>query len=675
VVKALRHYYLRIDARSLGLFRLAFALVLVADLFRRWRYLKEFYSNEGVLPNHNHLFNIRESGQVWSFLHAFSSPDENYFAFVLILLVYVIFFLGYQTRVFHALSLVCLVSLTGRNILLENAGNYAALALLGFTLFLPLGSRFSLDSLRASMAARDEKTAAELNDRAEIRAEVVQAERRPGWTPTSLAAFAVLAQLAVIYLSTALQQRGAWRDGTALHYALNVERWVSGAGAFARTLPAGLLSTWTLALYGAGWAIPALIFVPVAVRWTRWAAIALMIFHALTLGVFFSFGLYAWSLLAAAALLIPDETWDRLEGKPKERRRRTVIYDATCGVCLWLARLLVRLDLRHNLTLQGNDDITELLVGKPRGGIYRVVPPKELTSELVLETLVVVDPAERVFTRSRAVSQVIQALPFGWLVAWVMRVPGIAQLLDLLYDAFAARRQRISVAFGKGACGIRPPPAQDSEAEGQGDASPDVAPSTRLTRLVCGAFREISVAVVFVAMLAQTTTANALPMKIPQGKVLEAIAAWPRMLARWNVLTPEPPNVDEVFIIDAQTRNNQSVDPLTGQEPQADPGAMRGTGLGQLWGDYLYRIHDKEWAEFQKALRDYLAKGGPKWDGASGDKQIAGYDAYWIKQPIPAPGEARTAEATREKVFSYSRGGRLGLDRNLPLLRPDSNRR
>src|SRR5262249_27699106 len=152
--KALRDHFLRIDARSLGLFRIAFGLVLLFDLFRRWRWLRDFYSNDGVLPNHNHLFNLRDTGQVWSIYHAFSSPGENHFAFALTLIFFVIFLLGFKTRVFHALSLILLVSLTGRNILMENAGTYASIALLAFTLFLPLGSRFSVDSLRASFDNR-----------------------------------------------------------------------------------------------------------------------------------------------------------------------------------------------------------------------------------------------------------------------------------------------------------------------------------------------------------------------------------------------------------------------------------------------------------------------------------------------------------------------------------------
>ena len=58
MLKALKDHYLRIDARSLGLFRVLFGLVLIGDLLRRWVWLRDFYSNEGVLPNHNHLFNL-----------------------------------------------------------------------------------------------------------------------------------------------------------------------------------------------------------------------------------------------------------------------------------------------------------------------------------------------------------------------------------------------------------------------------------------------------------------------------------------------------------------------------------------------------------------------------------------------------------------------------------------
>lgn len=676
--KSLRDHYLRIDPRSLGLFRLGFGLVLIFDLLRRFRYIKEFYSNEGVLPNHNHLFNLRSTGQVWSLLHAFSTEGESMFGFALILVAYLLFTLGYQTRVFHAVALVALVSLTGRNVLLENAGNYAAIALLAFTFFLPLGSRLSIDAVRASFAARDEHTARALNDRPLFGQTTLDAQRLPGWTPTSLAALAVLAQIAIIYLVMALQQKGAWRDGTALYYGLNVERWVSRAGASVRHLSPALLSIWTRLLYVAEWGVPVLLVIPAGFRYTRSGAAVLSAFYALTLGILFSFGLYAWTLLAASALLIPTEVWERIEGVPVASRVRTVVYDADCGVCLWLSRLLKRLDLRHNLTFQGNDDVSELLVAGKDGAVERASVPGALTPELVLGTVVAVDPAGHVFTRSHAVAEVIKALPLGWSVAWILRIPGISHLLDLLYDAVAKRRQNISVLMGKEACGITPPHELDAaDAAAQLQVNDEVAPAVRTARNVTGFLREVCVGVVFAAMLTQTTQQNQLAYKVAQPKWLGAVATWPRMIGKWDVLTPEPPKDDEVLVIDGQVKNGRAVDTLTGKEPILDPGAMRGTGLGQLWGDYTERMHEKEWVDFQRAFRDYLAKTGPNWDEKTGDDQIAGLDAYWIKQPIPPPGTPRSPDATtREKMFTHSRGGKLSgapPGQILPLLRPDLN--
>ena len=684
-LKAVRDHWLRIDARSLGLFRLVMGVVLIGDLFRRARYLRDFYTNEGVLPNHNHLFNLRETGHVWSALHAVSSIGESQTAFCLILFFYACFLIGWHTRAFQVAALVCLVSLDARNILLENGGNNAAIALLAFTLFLPLGSRFSLDSLRASLAARDEKGARALNARPHESRDAVAAARSPGWSPVSLAAFAVLAQLAIIYLAMGLQQKGdTWENGTALYYSLNAERMVSAAGVFARAhVGEGVLSLWTRAFRAAELLIPALIFFPFGWRVTRGVAGVLVLFTGLTLGVFFSFGLLGWSLAASAALLVPQESWDRIENKPAARRVRTVIYDADCGVCLWLSRLLTRLDLRENLTFQGNDDLSGLNVRSESGAIggsggaaappdptARRDLPKEVTADLVNTTVVVVDPEGRVHTRARAVAEVVRALPLGWLVAWAMKLPGIVHLLGVLYDFVAARRQRISVAMGKEACGIddhahrddEPPPVLEETAP---------PPATRIARAFTGLGRDLAVAVVLAAALAQTTAVNDLPWKVPQPKWLAGVAAWPRMLAHWDVLA-SPPVEDEVMVVDAQTRGGKSIDPLTGKEPVFDPGAMHGTGLGQLWNDYLYRIHQREWIEFQRAFRDYIAKGGPKWQEPQGEDMITGLDVYWLKQPIPPPGQPRVAAlSARDKMFSQSRGGRFNPTKGLPLLRPD----
>jgi predicted DCC family thiol-disulfide oxidoreductase YuxK len=672
---ALRDGYLRIDARSLGLFRLAMGVVLVGDLFRRARWLKELYTNDGVLPNHNHLFILGEGARVWSVLHAFTTVGEVQTAFAFILFFYACFLAGWHTRAFHVVALICLVSLGARNVLLSNAGDHLAVALLGFTAFLPLGSRFSLDSLGASLAARDEKGPPALNDPRRPAPSAVDAARTPGWTPTSLAAFATLAQIASVYLVMGLVQRraGVWRDGSALYYALNVERWISGAGAAARgVLGAGALSAWTRAFHLSELAIPLLVFAPFAWRLTRGVAVGLVLFTGLTLGIFFSFGLFGWTLAASAALLVPGATWDRFEQHRVARRARTVIYDVDCGFCLWVCRVLRRLDLRQNLTFQGNDDLAGLNVRDATGSVHRAELPGAVTEELVASSVVVVGPGGEVHTRAHAAAQIVQALPLGGCVAWAMTLPGVVDLLHHAYDFVAARRQRISLAMGKAACGIDTP--REAAEELPPPDPPRPPPSTRLRRGVVALARELTVAVVFAAALAETTHANALRWTLPQPSWLAAVAAWPRMLARWDVLAAPPP-WDEVMVVDAQTRAGKGLDLLTGKPPDLDPGAMRGTGLGQLWNDYLDRIHQREWADYQRAFRDYLNRGGPFWEPKSEDDQIAGYDGLWIKQPIPPPGQPRaTGLAGHDRFMVQAKGGLLTDKafgpRILPVLRP-----
>jgi predicted DCC family thiol-disulfide oxidoreductase YuxK len=672
-LKSLKDHFLRIDARSLGLFRLAMGVVLVADLLRRFRYAKELYSNEGVLPNHAHLFNLRETTHVWSVLHAFSSPGEAQVALLFILFFYACFLVGWHTRAFQVVALASLVSLGSRNVLLENAGNYLAVALLAFTVFLPLGSRFSVDSLRASMDARDEKGARSLNDRRLPNPAAVEAARDPGWTPTSVAALAVLVQIALVYACMALQQKGdLWGNGTALYYAMSYERWTNAAGVAARSAPPALLSIWTRAFRLSELGIPVLVLIPAGYRYGRMAAVALTLFTGLTLGIFFSLGLFGWTLVAAAALLVPVDTWDRLEGTPAAKRARTVIYDVDCGMCLWLSRVLKRLDLRHHLTFQGNDDLDGLNVRGKKGEIERAALPAEVTADRVASSVVVVGPGGKVHTRAHAVAEVVRALPLGWTVAWLMKLPGVVHLLGALYDFVAARRQRISVAMGKAACGVEKPV---DEEEDHTPVRTVAAPAVRLVRGVTGGVREVLALVVLAAAVSQATQVNDVGWKkLVQPKWLEAVVIWPRMLEKWDVLA-SPPTEDEAFAVDAQTKGGKNLDTFTGKEPDLNPGHMRGTGLGQLWNDYLWHVHQKEWSEFQRAFRDYLNKGGPRWPYPEGDDAIAGYDAYWLKQPIPPPGEPRADSLTaRDKFMTQARGGKLASDRILPVIRPDLNK-
>lgn len=793
-LKALRDHYIRIDARSLGAFRIAMGAVLIGDLVRRYADLTAFYSNDGVLPNHNHLFNLRETGRVFSVYHAFSTPGENAFAFLLTLLVYVAFLVGYKTRAMHAVALFCLVSLSARNILTENAGNYLAIALLAFTVFLPLGSRFSIDALKASFSARREKNDAGLNDRsrsspleadaelAALRGQTLALGRGAGWSPVSLAALATLVQIAIVPLVVSLKQNphAEWRDGTALASALFIESWVSEVGASVRgSLPLGVIKGLSSFIHYAGFAIPALLAVPPLAAGGRegaagklhlvggalraLAGLTLLVYGVLV-AVLFDFGLYGWSIAAASMLVLVPSTWDlgaRIATRPS--RRVTLIYDADCGVCFWLCRLLRRLDSVGHITFQGNDSLSPAFGATYREGgapklrardasgkdVERDIP-KELTPELAAGTLILVDAKGRARTHLAATILVARALPLGWLhvlllgavavvvgiywlfvramhlfgavVLMLIEVAGlvttgvfglvfgvlfaraetlaaarsrIAKLrergwlrrlrssdetplaetapgafYDWPYLFVARRRHRISAALGLGSCGVPAPDKSSNEPA----TPPPPSPALRLVRRVFAVAREAIVVPVFIAMLAQTAHANALPTlasAIPRNDALAAIATWPRMLAHWDLLAGAVPREAGVFVVDAQTRGGQSIDLLTGREPVMDQASMRGTGLGQMWNSYLARIATKEYEGFQRAFRDYLAKGGPLAGGRTGDQVIVGFDAYWVVDTTPRFGQrTRVSQVVaRDKVLTHSRGGRMNLERMPGILR------
>jgi hypothetical protein len=80
-------------------------------------------------------------------------------------------------------------------------------------------------------------------------------------------------------------------------------------------------------------------------------------------------------------------------------------------------------------------------------------------------------------------------------------------------------------------------------------------------------------------------------------------------------------------------------------------------------------VADPENKDFEKAFKDYLVKGGPKWE-STGEDLITGLDAYWVTEEMAPPGGA-PAPAGRDKLFTHSRGGRSGFGERMPMLRPD----
>ena len=134
-----------------------------------------------------------------------------------------------------------------------------------WTAFLPMGDRFSVDSMLASMKRRRETSAEELNDRSDM---VLPGKETPHVT---LLGLVLVIQLAAIYYFNVIHKTGpAWKNGTAVHYVLYVDRMATPMIALVRDhIPnaAILFMTKTTMVFEA--TIPIVLLEPLARVWAR----------------------------------------------------------------------------------------------------------------------------------------------------------------------------------------------------------------------------------------------------------------------------------------------------------------------------------------------------------------------------------------------------------------------
>lgn len=612
-------HYCRADLRWLGLFRIFLGILLSVDLLRRWAVATDFYTNAGILPNHFSLF--RPLGRdVFSIYHAFSTLPEVNVAFALTLGVFVTFALGYRTRLFHFLSLFCITSLNARNLLVENGGTVVVNLLCFWTLFLPLGRRLSIDALLLSMQRDVEHTSADLN----------AASSGPGpearHTHHSLAMFALLLQWSAIYFFNVVHKSGAgWRDGTALHWFLHQDRIVTWLGIFAREhAPLWLLRGFTYAALAVEAALAVLLLVPVQQTWCR--RLALVLALALHGGIAATSRLGPFSYAMTLFFLLPlgAADWNALRRWfVRDQPRLLVIYDADCGICFQICRVLRRLDLRRQLRFVGNHE--------------RDAIPENLTPELLERTVVVVDERERQFERERAVSVVLGALPlWSFGLGLLLRVPGIAQLARRAYDMVAENRHRISARLGLGHCGV-PHEAPVAAPSPSVDAAPErVWPPSSWRVGVREALALMALVMMVLQLLINNEWARKRVPRVSQPVPFAAVVDRLRLYQGWTMFAPEPPYEDGRLVVDGRTVDGRKIDPLTGVEPEFDPETRVGWGHNQLWCDYHLKMYFSRYSAHRQHLREYLQS----WHERTGrpEDRLVAFDVWWVNDKSPPPG-------------------------------------
>ena len=622
--------YFTADARWLGAFRIGFGALLSWDCCRRIQDAREYYSNDGFLPNHFALFRPMGDG-VFSFLSAFSTLAEVRSVMVLMLAVFVAYTIGYRTRLAQVLAFISITSLDARNLFVENGGDVLVNVMAFLTLLLPLGRRFSVDALLASLRARHETSAEALNDRS------VPPARDD--SVVSLMVVVLFLQLAAIYFFNAVHKTGVgWMNGSAIWWFLQQDRIVTHLGVFLREhLPYAIIRGSGYTALGIEFTLPWLLLFPFFRTWALRLALLLGVgLHggiALTsrLGPFsYAMMLFYVLFLGAADAALFGRWFGR------ETRRRTVIFDVDCGICLLICRVLKRLDPWHRLTFLGND--------KPEAF------PPGVEPGLAERSVVVVDAQGRVHSEERAVFELGRALPFGVVFVGWLAVPGLSDLGRAGYRLVARHRVAISSFLGLGACGLGRAPEPPPVAIAEERSTSWRATRGSLTNLV----REAVIATVLVGAVIQAANDNQFVnrrMRVHRPEWVVATVNTFRLLEGWGMFAPEPPYDDGHVVVDARTKDGRKLDPFTGQVPDFDPYTATGWGHEQFWCDYNNRIRFEWHVPNRQHLRDYLRR-WHEYYGKPADELVA-FDVWWVGDKSPPPGKERGVPEAPQKLVSF----------------------
>jgi hypothetical protein len=322
-----RELYMTIDRRVLAAVRIAYGLVLLADLVRRSRVLELYYSNDGILANH-YLLYAPEYRPQFSLLTAFSTPGEVTVAFLGMGLVFLLYTLGLFTRVMQILTFICITSLNSRNLFAEDGGSSTLIALATWTAFLPLGDRFSLDALRRQ--ARLPTLRARVALRRKLRKPVV-----------SYAVLALTLQIVAIYWLNAAQKSGrTWHQGDAVHYVLWQNRIATElAGWLAQHEPSWFSPLASFGTILIEFTIPLLILYPRGYH-TRVAAFGLSVALHTGIALLMTLGPFSYAMMALVVSVVPAGALVWLgERVPATQRRRLARLHATA-----IARLAPHLE-------------------------------------------------------------------------------------------------------------------------------------------------------------------------------------------------------------------------------------------------------------------------------------------------------------------------------------------
>lgn len=136
--------FVSIDSRALGLFRIFIGLIVLIDVLLRFRNFNLFYSENGAIPRSVVV------NEIPSYALSFHTLTGNDTIMIILFILQILFsiqlIIGYKTRFASLIVFMFVVSINFRGIYLDSYSDVLLKLLLFWSIFLPLGEKWSVDS-------------------------------------------------------------------------------------------------------------------------------------------------------------------------------------------------------------------------------------------------------------------------------------------------------------------------------------------------------------------------------------------------------------------------------------------------------------------------------------------------------------------------------------------------
>lgn len=290
------HFWLRgfeVDLRSLAALRIGLGTLTLLDLLDRARDFTAMYTDGGLLDAEARVRLYGPLVRLWPHHWLAASSTAQATLFALHAVAAAALLIGWRTRAMTVLAWFLAVSLNNVNRAILGGGDVLLGLLLFWSMFLPLGARWSAD------ARRDPALRA---------------------MPNTLLAWpgaALLLQVAFVYLFTAvLKFTGVtWRDGSAFGVVLQNRFYLRSLGTALPATPgiSAAVTYATLVLESVG---PLLLVSPWSRGPVRMALVLAFVAFHLAIELTMQVVILSWASCAAWLAVVPGWAWDRGRAAP-----------------------------------------------------------------------------------------------------------------------------------------------------------------------------------------------------------------------------------------------------------------------------------------------------------------------------------------------------------------------